>query len=121
MEQKKIADEKFKRIVETSYVEGTKSESEQISTRLPMEADDKNIKLVEKINEICKQVGIDTFGMAETPGGADSAYPSLAGIPTVDSIGIEGSGAHTLNEKARISSMAEMAKMTAAVIINFPE
>lgn len=70
---------------------------------------------------ICKQVGIEPFNMEETPGGADSAYPSLAGIPTVDSIGIEGSDAHTLNEKARISSMSEMAKLTAAIIINFPE
>ncbi|MBQ4145238.1 MAG: M20/M25/M40 family metallo-hydrolase [Clostridia bacterium] len=121
MEQKRIADEKFKRIAETSYVEGTHTTYEQISNRLPMEADEKNIKLVEIINDICQQVGIEPFGMAETPGGADSAYPSLAGIPTVDSIGIEGTGCHTLNEKARISSMAEMAKVTAAIIINFPE
>lgn len=121
MEQKKIADEKFKRIVETSYVEGTTSTSELISNRLPMEADEKNVKLVETINDICNQVGIEQFGMAETPGGADSAYPSLAGIPTVDSIGIEGRACHTLDEVARISSMAEMAKVTAAIIINFPE
>ena len=121
MQQKKTADEKFKKIVETSYVEGTNSKAEQISTRLPMEPDDKNKNLVHIINDICKQVGIRPFGMAETPGGADSAYPSLAGIPTVDSIGIEGSGCHTLNEKARISSIAEMAKVVAAVIINFPE
>lgn len=121
MEQKKIADEKFKKIVETSFVEGTYSETEHLSTRLPMEPDDKNKKLVEIINEICKQVNIEPFGTMETAGGADSAYPSLAGIPTVDSIGIEGSDCHTLNEKARISSMTEMAKVVAAVIINFPE
>ncbi|MBR5157713.1 MAG: M20/M25/M40 family metallo-hydrolase [Clostridia bacterium] len=121
MEQKKIADEKFKKIVETSYVEGTHAEAERISNRLPLEPDEKNKNLVNTINDICKQVGIEPFGMAETPGGADSAYPSLAGIPTVDSIGIEGSGCHTLNECARISSMAEMAKVVAAVIINFPE
>ena len=121
MEQKKIADEKFERIVKTSFVEGTYSSFERINNRLPMEADDKNKKLVEIINDICKQVDIEPFGMAETPGGADSAYPSLAGIPTVDSIGIEGSGAHTLNENARISSIPEMAKVVAAIIINFPE
>lgn len=86
-----------------------------------MEPDEKNKNLVHIINDICAQVGIEPFGMQESSGGADSAYPSLAGIPTVDSIGIEGSGCHTLNEKARISSMAEMAKVTAAVIINFPE
>ena len=121
MQQKKIADEKFKKIVETSFVEGTYSEAEQLSTRLPMEPDEKNKKLVEIINEICKKVNLEPFGTMETAGGADSAYPSLAGIPTVDSIGIEGSGCHTLNEKARISSIAEMAKVVAAVIINFPE
>ena len=121
MEQKKVADAKFKEIAEKSFVEGTESTAEQISTRLPMEPDDKNKKLVEIINEICKQVNIEPFGTKETSGGADSAYPSLAGIPTVDSIGIEGSGCHTLNEKARISSMAEMAKVVAAIIIHFPE
>lgn len=121
MEQKKLADEKFNEIVEKSFVEGTWSETEQISNRLPMESDSKNIKLVETINHICKKVGIEPFDMQETPGGADSAYPSLAGIPTVDSIGIEGSGAHTLGENARISSMAEMAKVTAAIILHFPD
>ncbi len=121
MKEKQIADEKFKRIVETSFVEGTHSESEQISKRLPMEPDDKNKKLVGIINEICEKVGFRPFGMQETAGGADSAYPSLAGIPTVDSIGIEGNSCHTLNECARISSMPEMAKVLAAIIINFPE
>lgn len=121
MKEKELADEKFKRIVETSFVEGTHSESEEISRRLPMEPDDKNKKLVGVINEICEKVGLEPFGMNETAGGADSAYPSLAGIPTVDSIGIEGNSCHTLNECARISSMAEMAKVIAAVIINFPE
>lgn len=121
MQQKEIADKKFKEIVEKSFVEGTHSRAEQISTRLPLEPDDKNKKLVGIINETCKQVNIEPFGMKETSGGADSAYPSLAGIPTVDSIGIEGSDCHTLNEKARISSIPEMAKVVAAVIINFPE
>jgi len=121
MEQKRIADEKFRTIVEKSFVEGTHSVAEEISTRLPMEPDEKNKKLVGIINEICVENGIEPFGMIESPGGADSAYPSLAGIPTVDSIGIEGSSCHTLDEKARISSMAEMAKVAAAIIINFPD
>lgn len=121
MEQKKQADIKFKKIVDTSYVEGTNSESEQISTRLPLEPDEKNKKLVEVINDICRQTGLKPFKVTVSSGGADSAYPSLAGIPTVDAIGIEGSDCHTLRERARISSMAEMAKVATAIIINFPE
>ncbi len=121
MKQKKKADEKFEKILAKSYVEGTSAHAELIGRRLPLEPDEKNLKLVDTINEICEKVGIEPFGTAESAGGADSAYPSLAGIPTVDSIGIEGEGCHTLNEKARISSMAEMAKVAAAIIINFPE
>lgn len=121
IKQKKLADEKFEKIVKKTFVEGTSATSEQISNRLPMEADEKNIRLVGIINDICTQVGLKPFGMVESAGGADSAYPSLAGIPTVDAVGIEGSGCHTLGEVARISSMAEMAKLQAAVIINFPE
>ena len=121
MEQKKTADEKFQRIAEKSFVDGTSTKWEQISSRLPMEPDEKNKNLVNIINEICRKVDIEPFGIQESAGGADSAYPSLAGIPTVDSIGIEGSDCHTLNENARISSIAEMAKVIAAIIINFPE
>lgn len=121
MEQKKVADEKFKKIAETSFVPGSICEVERISNRLPLEPDEKNMALVEKINKICKDIGLEPFGTAESAGGADSAYPSLAGIPTVDSIGIEGADCHTINERARISSMAEMAKVAAAIIINFPE
>lgn len=121
MEQKKKADEKFNRILSKTYIEGTLAQAELIGNRLPLEPDEKNRKLVDTINEICQKVGIEPFGTAESAGGADSAYPSLAGIPTVDSIGIEGEGCHTLNEKARISSMAEMAKVAAAIIIHFPE
>ena len=119
--KKKKADEKFEKILAKSYVEGTSAHAELIGRRLPLEPDEKNLKLVDTINEICEKVGIEPFGTVESAGGADSAYPSLAGIPTVDSIGIEGEGCHTLNEKARISSMAEMAKVAAAIIINFPE
>ena len=86
-----------------------------------MEVDEKNLNLIEKINEICKNVGLEPLKTKESAGGADSAYVSLAGIPTVDSIGIEGEDCHTINERARISSIAEMAKVAAAVIINFPE
>ena len=121
MEQKEIADKKFKTIVEKSFVEGTHTEVVPISKRLPMEPDEKNMKLVETINAICMDNGIEPFGHKETPGGADGAYPSLAGIPTVDGIGLEGEGAHTIGERARISSIPEMAKAVAAIIINFPE
>lgn len=121
MAQKKEADEKFTRILSHAFVEGTTATAELLSHRLPMERDEKNQKLADTINQICESVGIAPFGTKETAGGADSAYPSLAGIPTVDSIGIEGGNFHTQSEWARISSMAEMAKTIAAVIINFPE
>lgn len=121
MAQKEEADEKFRRVLETTFVEGTSTRAELISERLPLEPDEKNKNLIITINEICKKVGLEPFGTKETSGGADSAYPSLAGIPTVDSIGIEGKDCHTLKECARISSMAEMAKVTAAIILHFPE
>ena len=121
MEEKRIADEKFKRIIETVHVEGTTTSVEQLSWRLPMEPDEKNKRLVEIINGIMDDVGIEPFKAITTAGGADSAYTSLAGIPTIDSIGIEAEDIHTVRERARILSIAEMAKVTAAVIINFPE
>ena len=49
-------------------------------------------------------------------GGSDAAYTSDAGIPTVDSLGIEGDGYHTEHERAKISSIADNAKIIAAII-----
>lgn len=117
-EQKEIAEKKLQRIVNTSYVDGTEATYEVLSVRSAMEKTPENEKLAEIINKISSEHGFENLTMHSSCGGADSAYPSLDGIPTVDSLGIEGSDCHTTDEKALISSISKMAKIISAVIIN---
>ena len=44
-------------------------------------------------------------------------YISVAGIPTIDSVGIEGTNCHSVREKARLSSVSKLAKIIVAVIV----
>lgn len=121
VKQQKAAEEKFRKIVNTSYVEGTESVAEELSYRAPMERTEANEKLAGIISRISEEYGFGELKMYESPGGADAAYTTLAGIPTIDSIGTEGSDCHSLRENAVISSIPKLAKLTASVIINFPE
>ena len=41
-----------------------------------------------------------------TGGGSDGNFTAALGIPTLDGLGIDGNGAHTLEEYALISSIA---------------
>ena len=48
-------------------------------------------------------------------GGADSADLSHFGVPSIDSLGVEGGNIHSVNEYAYLRSLAESAKRMAAV------
>ena len=119
--QQKQAEDRLNRIVNTSYVEGTQSILEEISTRAPMERTEGNEWLAKVLNDISIECGFGELKPTEVSGGADAAYATLAGIPTVDSLGTEGAYCHTTNERALISSIPKMAKLVASTIINFPD
>ncbi len=107
----------FDELSKKSYVEGSKTELEIVSDRIPMELKDFNVDLFNKINEISIKYGFGELKMRQTLGGSDAAYTTEAGIPTVDGIGITGYNLHALDEKAEIKSLAERAKLLAAVVI----
>ena len=119
--QQKEAEEKFNRVVNTSYVEGTKSHAVELSTRIPMERTAANERLAKFVSDISVKYGFGELKMFESPGGADAAYTSHAGIPSVDSIGPEGANCHSTREMAVLSSIPRLAKLTAAVIMECPE
>lgn len=110
------AKKRVKDIASTSYIEGTTSEAIIISERPAMEPSDKNHTLLNKVNEIYRENGIPEVVMHHGSGGSDAAYTTLAGIPTIDSIGVEGKGNHSVGESMVLSSLAESAKRMAAII-----
>jgi glutamate carboxypeptidase len=65
---------------------------------------------------ICAELGFELTG-ASSGGGSDGNFTGFMGIPTLDSIGVRGKGLHTLGEHIEVASLAERAKLTAALMM----
>lgn len=120
-EQMEEADKYIKDICSKTYIEGTSTVLELMSTRIAMSKKDYNTDLLNKMNDVFKECGLSELEARKATGGSDAAYTSAAGIPTIDSIGVSGGFIHSKDEYANISSLAENAKRMAAVIYGIKE
>lgn len=57
-----------------------------------------------------------TIGITDSGGGTDGSLTQAVGLPTLDSLGVSGTGAHSDREEARVSSLVERAKLSAILI-----
>lgn len=71
--------------------------------------------LLEKTRSIGRLLGQE-LGVHDSGGGTDGSLTQAVGLPTLDSLGIAGSGAHSDREQARLSSMVERATLSAILI-----
>ena len=81
-----------------------------------MELTERNIKLLNKANELFIQNGLSTLEIGMRTGGSDAADVSLFGIPCIDSLGVGGERAHSIEEYGIISSLEESAKRIVSII-----
>jgi glutamate carboxypeptidase len=102
-------------IAEESKVEGCTCCLEKVSERPAMPRTSQNEALFAKMNEICENCGLLVLAPRHAPGGSDAAYTTLYGIPTVDSIGVDGGKIHSPQEFAYIESLVDCAKRLAAM------
>lgn len=100
-------------------IEGTRGEVTEETLRPPMEPNEQNRALFDKINRICAKNNLPVYLPNFSPGGSDAADVSAVGVPCVDSLGIEGAKYHTVDEYCRLSSMEERARLLAAIAVDF--
>jgi glutamate carboxypeptidase len=62
--------------------------------------------LFETARKVALGVGFELQDCPMTGGGSDGNFTAALGVPTLDGLGIDGDGAHTLSEYALISSIA---------------
>lgn len=105
----------LKELVDHSTVEGTSATMTVISTRPAMEKNETNLAALERMNEVYAECGLPILTMRGNYGGSDASDMTANGIATVDSLGVEGEGGHSLKEKAVLASLAASAKRLAAV------
>jgi len=70
------------------------------------------------VAEIYRELGLPEPSMEFSGGGSDSAYSVLAGVPTVDQMGVKGEWNHSDREYAIVDSIFERARVLAACILN---
>ena len=104
-----------KKIADNNTVKGCSCKFRQTNYRPPMEQTERNYRLLERINQINRQVGLPERTARSCPSGSDAAYVTIAGIPCVDNIGVEGSFIHSVNEYLVLGSIARSAKQLAAI------
>jgi glutamate carboxypeptidase len=74
--------------------------------RPPYEKSDDVTALYEKARAVAAGIGFDLQDCPMTGGGSDGNFTAALGVPTLDGLGIDGDGAHTLQEYGLISSIA---------------
>ena len=71
--------------------------------------------LLEKTRAIGRLLGQE-LGVTDSGGGTDGSLTQAAGLPTLDSLGVAGNGAHSNREQARVSSLVERAQLSAVLL-----
>jgi glutamate carboxypeptidase len=86
-------------------------------TRPVWEADDKVLALHALAERIAKGVGIAALPHESSAGGSDGNFTGAMGIPTLDGLGVQGAGPHTLDEHVLVSSLVPRAKLLAGLLV----
>lgn len=80
--------------------------------KIPTPASD---ALLEKTIAVGRLLGQE-LGVTNSGGGTDGSLTQAAGLPTLDSLGSAGTGAHSDREQARVSALVERAQLSAILI-----
>jgi glutamate carboxypeptidase len=81
-------------------------------TRPVWEAGEGTLALYEVARDICKELAFQLTHQS-SGGGSDGNFTGALGIPTLDSLGVRGKGAHTLEEHIEVASLLERAQLMA--------
>ncbi|MBO0709928.1 MAG: M20/M25/M40 family metallo-hydrolase [Acetobacteraceae bacterium] len=84
-------------------------------TRPVWEPDRRTIALYETARAIALSLGFD-IPKQSAGGGSDGNFTGAMGVPTLDGLGVQGGGAHTLDEHIVVESLAERARLMAGLL-----
>ncbi|KAF0129576.1 MAG: glutamate carboxypeptidase [Xanthobacteraceae bacterium] len=74
------------------------------------------VDMLEKAKAVAHAVGFDLADCPMTGGGSDGNFTAALGVPTLDGLGIDGAGAHTLEEYGLVSSILPRARLLAGLM-----
>jgi glutamate carboxypeptidase len=84
-------------------------------TRPVWEPDAKVMALYETARGVARDLGFDIRSQS-SGGGSDGNFTGAMGIPTLDGLGVQGAGAHTLDEHIVVESLAQRGRLMAGLL-----
>jgi glutamate carboxypeptidase len=84
-------------------------------TRPVWEPDQATMALYETARGIAKAIGFD-IPHKSAGGGSDGNFTGAMGIPTLDGLGVQGAGYHTLEEHILVESLVQRGKLMAGLL-----
>lgn len=73
--------------------------------------------LISEAMGLSKIIGEPVAGTNYSGGGTDGSIAQAAGLPTLDTIGLNGEGAHSVREKTSLASLIARTKLAAVLIL----
>ena len=117
-EQLALAQALLEKVANTEYIPGCSSTYERISYRVSMPVVQRNLDLLDRVNQILTSAGMAAMQPIALGGGSDAADVTAAGIPCLDGMGPKGGGIHSRSEFAYLASLPEAAKRVATILYN---
>src|SRR5690606_31530935 len=84
--------------------------------RPPMVKTDASMALLGKAQASASKAGFELEDAPMTGGGSDANFTSAMGVPTLDGLGADGDGAHTLHEHVLISTLGRRQEFWATLL-----
>jgi glutamate carboxypeptidase len=97
-------------------IPGTKLIKHGGINRPPYERTDGNIRLFQKAQGLAAHLGLSLQEAPQTGGGSDGNFTAALGVPTLDGLGADGAGAHTLHEYATLSTLDQRTQLIAELL-----
>lgn len=107
----------FEEIAKKTYIDHTTTKYERTVLVPAMERIEGSEKLFERANEEAQKAGLPAMKAIAVGGGSDSAYLTMAGIPTLCAMGVKGEFNHTVREWAEESSLTEREKLLLTCLV----
>lgn len=85
--------------------------------RPPMERTDAVVRLFEKAKELAASFGYE-IGETQVGGASDGNFVGALGVPVLDGLGIEGDGAHRLDEHVVVADIPDRASLLTLLLTN---
>ncbi len=98
------------------YIAGTRVTIQGGFNRPPMERTEAVATLFEQPQVIARTIGLE-LGEGSTGGGSDGNFTAALGVPTLDGLGIQGSGAPTLSTSRSNSTPCERTALLGVLLM----